>query len=210
MNPKILMTLLMLYLNRSIGACLDGIDEEFVSDVCARPPIAGLTRVKLINYDEIDRTLTQFDADNLCITDLVMNVGYFSTEIPGFKQSNNVGFTIVEEENLPNGFSHNYSGVVFEMTKEARQNIRKLNADNRVVIVVENKFKGINNTLAYEIFGYNVGLTLSADTTRSSNENKGTLQLSLITPDGEPEPHEPYLFLVNDSYTDTTTAFDAL
>lgn len=172
--------------------------------------MAGVEQtVMIVNYNDIDRAATVFDADKDTITTLTLKAGKRAYELPGFKLSNNPGFTIVKKDIVPDAFSHNFSGVVMQFDKGARQNLRKLNADNRVVVIVENKFKGEDNEYAFDVYGYNSGLALGGDTQRNLNENSGTLQLQLITVEGEEEPHEPYRWLDTD-YATTKAAFDAL
>jgi len=190
--------------------CLDGLSDNFVSDVCLRPPVAGLEKtVKIVNLEDIDKAAVTFDVDGVIITNFELLATKVAIELPGFKLSNNAAFTIVEKENLPNSFSHNFNGVVTEFDAAARMNLRKLNADTRVVVLVENKFKGAAKAIAFEVYGYNSGLTLGTDTTRSVNENNGVLSLSLVSAPGEEEPHEPYIWFDTD-YATTKAAFDAI
>ncbi len=193
--------------------CLDGLTDSFTSDVCANPPVAGLEQtVKIVNLADIDKaSVTFLTSDNIVIDNFVLTAPATAIELPGFKLSNNVSFTIAEKDNLPNSFVHNFSGVVTEFDAAARMNVRKLNADVRVVVIVENKFKGDSTTknIAFEVYGYHAGMSLSADTTRSAVENNGTLQLSLSSVEGEEEPTEPLIWFDTD-YATTKAAFDAL
>lgn len=191
---------------------LDGLTDDFTGDVCVNPPQAGLeTTVKIINLVDIDKAATNatFNADKTIMGELILLATKTAITLTGFKLSNNVAFTIAEKENLPNSFVHTFSGVVVEFNAAARLNIRKLNSDVRVCVVVENKFKGTDDEIAFEVYGYNAGMSLGADTTRSVTENNGTLQLSLTSVEGEEEPHEPYIMFDTD-YATTKAVFDAL
>lgn len=190
--------------------CLLGIAADFTGDVCTDPPQAGLEQVLyLLNYDDIDRGATTFNANKNTCTALVRKAGKIGYKLPGFKQSNSVGWTIVPKELAPDAYSHNLSGVIHHFTADARDNINRINADNRVVAVVEKKFKGPSLGLAFEIYGYDSGLGLGGDTNFNVNENSGAVILQLITVENEEEPRLPYIWLETD-YNTTKTAFDAL
>ena len=189
--------------------CITKLTSGFTAD-CDNLPIAGLEAdVTVLNFEDIDRTLTTLNADKTLITALTMNTGTNGYKWEGFKQSNVAGFETVERDNLPDGFKHRLSGVIYKLSADARKELNALARGARLVIIVERKFKGgATQDCAFEVYGYDSGMEL-AEGTMVTNENAGTVQLTVETPDGEEEPNVPYLFFDTD-YATTKAAVDAL
>ena len=77
-----------------------------------------------------------------------------------------------------------------------------------VVVIVENKQKGVAGDGAFEIYGLETGLHKSADT-RRTNDNLGVQSIELTTRDGEDAAVSRHVFFKTD-YAATKALVEAL
>lgn len=189
--------------------CTGKITENFVLD-CEYLPIAGLTtNAVVINFDDIDRTATTFDALNrLVITNLQLKVGKTGYSFTGVKQTNSKSYTLVPKDNNIDKFSQVFRGTVFNPTALNKLQVAQLALGGKFIVVVEQLWKGADNLEAFEVLGYFAGLMLT-EASNSSAENDNTIVLALSSEEGFEEPSLPHN-LVETSYALTKVAYDNL
>ena len=103
-----------------------------------------------------------------------MAVGSKGYKIQGFKKTNNAGFDLEVEDTMPDKYPTVFSVRLFGgIDSDTVQNLNNL---NDIVIVVQNKNKGVSGSGAFEVYGFDTGLYKSSLTKRS-NDNGGTFQL---------------------------------
>lgn len=181
---------------------------DFALD-CDNKPIAGLTeRIALINFDDIDRATTTRNAANTIVTNLALDYGKVAYELQGVKRSNAALASLVKKDLDLDKWSHGINGIVFNVVAETIEQLNRLSTGGRVVAVVERKFKGADQEAAFFILGLDSGLEL-ATVEYNSNENGGSIPITLTSVAEEEEPYFPATWLETD-YATTLAAFDAL
>jgi hypothetical protein len=189
--------------------CTGKIVANFVLD-CDNLPSAGLTtNAVIINYDDIDRSASTFDATNRVIcTNLQLKAGKTGYLFTGVKQSNGKNWELVPKENLPDKFLHRFSGTIFNPSASNKLQAENLALGGKYVVVVEQLWKGQDNEDAFEMLGFQSGLLLT-EMTNSSAENDNTIVLALASQENFEEAGVPKNVLETD-YATTKTAFDNL
>jgi len=172
---------------------------------CETLPIAGIdANIVLINYDDINRTATTFDANNeLLVTNFQLKAGKTGYLLSGVKQSNGKNYSMVAVENLPNRFLHGITGKILNPSVANKLQLQKLALGGKYVAVIKQNWKGVDSEDAFEILGYHAGLELK-EATNNSTEESNTIVLSIGNIDGYEEPKVPFNLLKTDY--DTTDA----
>ena len=177
---------------------------------CDNLPVAGLeVDALLINRVDIDYAATVFDGTfkNL-ITNLELKPGSNKgILLEGVKQVNFHDSEVVVAEDTFNKFKHGFAGRMMHLTKEVRRDIDNMsNSTDGFVVVVQKKWKGLNNESAFVVLGWEQGLFIS-EGKEASNELDGTFNFKLSSDDLLLEARSPYLVLETDFAT-TLTAFN--
>ena len=185
--------------------------SELVADIlrnCDNPPIAGIeTNVIFINSDDIDRTATTYlPADKLVMTNLALKAGKSGVLIEGVKQINVALAELVKKETSQDRFAHGFTGTLLSDIGSAKKNLQAFAEGARVVVVIETKFKGVQQKEAFHVLGYDQGLEISTGNW-STAENDGAWTFELRSTDGYEEPKVPMTLLETD-YNTTKVAFD--
>lgn len=179
-----------------------------ISKNCDEKPQAGIeVDVVIINYDDIDFANTTFDGtDDLLMTNLATKSGTQGYFIEGIKQTQGASFELVKKEESFDGYKHKFEGVILEPSVENKQRLSELSAGGRFVVVVEKKWKGVNDEDAFEVLGWNAGMEIET-VLWNSKEADGIIKFSLASVDGFEETKMTYNLLETD-YDTTKTAFD--
>ena len=179
-----------------------------ISKNCDEKPQAGIeVNVVIINYDDIDFAASTFDGtDDLLLTNLATDSGTQGYFIEGIKQTQGVSFELVKKEESFDGFKHKFEGVILEPSVENKQRLSELSAGGRFVVVVEKKWKGVDDEDAFEVLGWNAGMEIET-VIWNSKEADGIIKFSLASVDGFEETKMTYNLLETD-YATTKTAFD--
>jgi hypothetical protein len=177
---------------------------------CDNKPVAGIEqRLVLINEHDLLASGITFDATlpSSLITQLALVAAKTGYEVQGIKQIMNYTNTLEAPEDSDNGVIHSIAGIrVYDPSEQTRNEVNKFIAGAKVYAVLERKWKGADNAHAFLFFGLKFGLELS-ELSDSSNENDGTIVMTLSTPSGFKEPYLPHIYRDTD-YATSLTAFN--
>lgn len=187
-------------------------DEKLTGAIaknCDEKPQAGIeVNVVIINMDDIDYASSTFDGTNdLLITNLATKSGTQGYFIEGIKQTQGASFELVKKEEGFDGFKHKFEGVILEPSVENKQRLSELSAGGRFIVVVEKKWKGVDDEDAFEVLGWNSGMEIET-VIWNTKEADGIIKFSLASVDGFEETRMTYNNLETDFAT-TKVAFDA-
>ena len=188
--------------------CITQITGGFVIN-CNTLPLPGIdAHIVLINYDDINRGTTTFNATNeLLVENFALKTGKTGYLLEGVKQSNGKNYSLVLGENLPNRFKHGISGKILNPSVANKSQFQRI-ANGKFVAVIKQNWKGVDNKDAFEILGYESGLEL-VEATNNSTEESNTIVFSLANADGYEETKMPFNLLKTDFNT-TNTLFTNL
>lgn len=187
--------------------------EQLGQDIlrkCDDKPVLGIEqRLVLINADDLPATGITFDPTlpSSLITQLQLATDKTGYEVQGIKQIMNYTNSLEASEDSDNGVLHSVAGIrIYDPSETTRNEVNKFIGGAKVYAVLERKWKGENNAYAFLFFGLKFGLELS-ELTDSSNENDGTIVMTLSTPSGFKEPYLPHIYRDTD-YATSLTAFN--
>lgn len=177
---------------------------------CDNKPVLGIEqRLMLINTEDLPATGITFDATypSSLITQLELLTGKTGYEVQGIKQIMNYTNSLEASEDSDNGVIHSLAGIrIYDPSELIRNEVNKFIAGAKVYAVLERKWKGVGNAHAFLFFGLKFGLELS-ELADNSNENDGTIVMTLSTPSGFKEPYLPHIYRDTD-YATSLTAFN--
>jgi hypothetical protein len=187
-------------------ACDNLITADILND-CDNSSIGGLeTNVLLINANDIDRSATTFDATNKTLmTNFALLAGKTGYLLEGVKQVNSFNWELVKKERTTDKFKHVFTGVILNPTAVNKEQLRNMAQGGKFIVVLEQKWKGVDNDEAFAVLGYGSGLELMTST-RSSAENDGTIGFTLESVEGYEETTTDVTLLETD-YTTTKASF---
>ena len=143
--------------------CTTGISADLINDCDTQTPVAGL-EVKAWALNRTDISTITYDGSN---GNEVSAITMLSTKqawvLQGFKKSQNAGHDIVVAEDIPSRYKQFFSFKPWGVDADVVEDLDDL---EDLVIIVENKNKGISGDGAFEIYGLETGLYKSADTRR--------------------------------------------
>ena len=186
--------------------CEDKLSADIIKD-CDNAPKAGIeVNAVFINFDDIDRGASTLDVTNdLIITSLATLSGTSGYNIEGIKQVNGVSFELVKKEESFDAYKHMFAGVVLAPSAANKALLKEIASGGRYVIVVEKKWKGIDQEDAFEVLGWDSGLEIST-AVWNSKESDGVIKFEVASADGYEEPDMTRNLLETD-YATTKTAF---
>lgn len=95
-------------------------------------------------------------------------------------------------------YNHEINFKVFDVSPVAKEQLEKL-ARGSMVAIVENKFKGVDGSSAYEVYGAGAGLVVSQNIRDIINqENQGAFDVIIKSDELSPEVHMPQTFFITD------------
>lgn len=183
--------------------CIHGITQNFNFD-CDFLPVRGIEqRVLLFNFEDIDRAKTRFNPEKTVIENLELEFyhegrsGYTPAGfwVFGAKHHFDGGQKASKNKN-EKGFTHEINLIAYTMNAHNFNQLNRL-LHGTFVAVVETKFKGATQKNAFEILGYDAGLTLK-DITRRYNQRGAVATFTLATPSEVKELRMPYKWLEGD------------
>ena len=183
--------------------CLTGITSDIIND-CTNQPIGGIEQV-VYAFNREDLSATVDSTNPFLLTALAVAVGSKGYKIQGFKKTNNAGFDLEVEDTMPDKYPQFFSAVIWGIDSDTVQNLNNL---NDIVIVVQNKNKGVSGSGAFEVYGFDTGLYKSSLTKRS-NDNGGTFQLEMTSLSGE-APTKSHYVLLSETVAATVTMLESL
>lgn len=167
---------------------------------------AGIeTTAVIINRSDIDFTaLTQSGAT---VTNLSLKAGASGFKTNWVKNLGSVASEFTLNDSGLDSYMQSFSSMVFGQSAADIERIQEL-GNGEFIVVVETKWKGINNTSAFSIYGMESGLRKSSGTF-VSNENDSAYLYTLSSVEGYGESFKNLVYLES-SYTATKAKFDAL
>jgi len=185
-------------------SCITKIASDILFD-CSNPPATGIeTRVVLINREDIDRVASTVDVNGN--QDIVLATGTTGYILEGVKQINSYNATVNVADDQLNKVTHAFIGRIYNITKETRAFVNSLINGANLVAVVEKKAKGVDDVCAYQILGWDTGLTLT-EGAENSAENDGAFVFTLASSPLALEPRMPLTYLDTD-YATSKVKFD--
>ena len=168
---------------------------------CAIAPIAGLEEVMYVfNADEL--TASKSSTVKTLVTDLSVLVGKKGYKVTGFKKSHNAKTELVVSDTLPDSYKQS---VDFTVWSKDAATVTAIDSFNNVVIVVENKDKGVAGASAFAIYGLDTAL-YKATMTQEANVDAGVFKLSMVA-EGQ---RVPFYNLYDTDYATTKALLDGL
>lgn len=181
-------------------SCIQGIAADLIND-CSVSPLAGLEELMYVfNADEL--TATKSSTVKSLVTDLSVLVGKKGFKLTGFKKSHNAKNELVVSDTLPDSYKQTLD---FTMWSKDAATVTALDSFNNVVIVVENKDKGVAGASAFAIYGLDTAL-FKATMTQESNVDAGVFKVSMVA-EGQ---RVPYYNLYDTDYATTKALLDSL
>lgn len=189
--------------------------QEIAADIardCNNLPTANLEqKVLLIPSSLLPASGITYDGTypNELITDISLSSGngYLIEGVQNKTWINN-GNTYVNPADGTPGYIHMLNGIrILDPSVEKRHEINAIAAGGGTVFaIIERKWKGTSSEDAFLFHGVKFGLTIpDGGIIDNSNENDGTMVITLQTPEGFKEPYAPHVFLDTD-YSTTSTA----
>ena len=183
--------------------CTGVLGADIIND-CTKKPIGGLESViYMFNRSEISGTISP--ANKVLLTDLVVASTKKGYKYEGFKKTANAGFDLVVSDNLPDAYTQTLSLTVWGIDSTT---VKALNDLNDIVVVVENKNKGVAGDGAFEVYGFETGL-YKTSLTKRSNDNGGTFSLEMASQSGEESSVSHHIYF-DTNYATTKAALNAL
>jgi hypothetical protein len=143
-----------------MGDC-SKITAGLIAAVCGKQAIGGTNpRVILLNYSDIDRTLST-EADGV-ISAIVLKedaIGYEFTSLDNAA----TGTATYNRGTYFGNFQHDLALRVFSKSEASKKFVNSLNGA-RVVAIVENKEGGTGGAVKYEAYGWDAGLEFNEGT----------------------------------------------
>lgn len=190
----------------AVETCDERLSGQFVKR-CGYKPKQGLTRKWYLNWEDVDREATQLANKGTKITQLVLKqdaVFYKAESAPkGLKAKH--ALSVLD---FGNGYVHTDTLAVMYNGEEERTRIQELVQGGRIISIVEKLDKGLNGELAFEVFGFESGMTITEDNYDSS-ANSGVTTITVATEKGEEESTGKKLFLLDDGATATEEWIEA-
>ncbi|HRE77113.1 MAG TPA: hypothetical protein PLL09_04725 [Flavobacterium sp.] len=187
--------------------CLKKLTQNITYDSCtpALRAKTGLeTKAVIINRSDLD--FTAITESGATVTNLSLMSGATGYSINWVKQLGNTASAYSVNDGLDT-YNHSFICRVFGQSASDAEIIKEL-GEGEFLVVVETKFKGVDQKDAYKIFGLESGLKKS-EGTFSSIENDGSYVFTLSSVEGFGESY-PYKVYLETDYTTTKTKFDAL
>ena len=187
-------------------------EEKLAADIikdCDNKPIGGIeVNAVLINFDDVDKASSTFDASNdLIITNLATSSGTAGFSLEGIKQVNGISFELVKNEEGFDKYKHVFAGVILSPSAANKKSVANIASGGRYVVVIEKKFKGASQADAFEVLGFDNGLEIST-MVYNSKEADGVIKFELASAEAFEEPEMTRNVLETD-YATTLTAFNA-
>ena len=180
--------------------CITGIMAPILNN-CANAPVAGLEEVMYVfNADEL--TATKSLTLKSLVTDLTLLATKKGYKVQGFKKANNAKNELTKSDTLPDMYKQT---IMFEVWAKDAATVTALDQLNNLVIVTENKDKGIAGESAFNIYGLDTAL-FKESMTQEANADGGVFKLSMVA-EGQ---RMPFYNLYDTDYATTKALLDGL
>lgn len=172
-------------------------------------PIIGGTKDRLILLNRADVASVTRNGTNSQIVEAVTKaatkVGYL---YEGQKSSIDVKTSMVAKKYAV-GFSHEITFRVFSNDANTKKQLAAL-ARGEVIAFLENNNRGVAGEASFEMYGWGVGLQVSAlESNKSDADTQGAYVITLTAPPDKLEPHLPDTLFIT-SYAASLAVFNGL
>lgn len=188
-----------------VSDCIQGLTADSLFD-CENRPIGGIEQaILLINWDDIDRVSTRFNEKKTRITRLYLKDHRRAYLFKGYKRILG-GSTQANVNKALNGHRHSVNVRFYAMNDESLDQVNKVVNRGSFVAIVETIDKRNNGENAFEILGYDCGLTVASGK-RDYDANDASYLMEFSTPKNMQEPRALYKWLEQD-YANTLVRFN--
>lgn len=187
--------------------CEEKLTADIVKD-CDNKPKAGIeVNAVFINFDDIDKGTSTLDVTNdLIITSLSTLSSTSGYTLEGIKQVNGASFELVKKEDNFDMYKHLFAGVILAPSAANKLLLKQIASGGRYVVVIEKKWKGVDQADAFEVLGWDSGLEI-ATVVWNTKESDGVIKFEVASADGY-EEDEMTRNLLETDYATTKTAFE--
>lgn len=192
------------------NSCLTVVANNLTLD-CNNRPITGIEEdVVLINCTDITTggiVYSGGDPTTKIVTAITLEALTTGYRLEGVKQLNSFLSEAVVADDAVTKFRHSFNGQIRNLTATQRSEIDNL-AGGKFVVVVDKKWKGLNDEFGFIVLGPQRGLELTVGTENSA-EAEGVFTFTLASLDNALESLSPPTFFDTDRAT-SQTVFDNL
>ena len=185
-------------------------EEKLAADIekdCDNKPKGGIeVNVVIINMDDVDKSTSTTDAVDR-ITNLSTFSGTSGFSLEGIKQVNGASFELIKNEEGFDKYNHVFAGVILNPSAENKKSLSNIASGGRYVVVIEKKWKGIDQDDAFEVLGWDTGMVIST-VVWNTKEADGVIKFELASEAAFEEP-EMTRNNLETNYATTKVAFDA-
>lgn len=184
------------------------ITKGLIAATCGKNATAGLEDdVLLINFDDIDRTLSVVE-DNV-ITSIVLKSGAKAYKFTTIGRSlNDMGGTLTKGT-YRDFWLHSLPLRIFTKNEDSKAFVNDLTAGARLVPVIKNKETGVAGDVKYEALGWDNGLELNEGTFSAAMTDGVVYDITLSSTDTAQESSLPKSIFDTDLAT-TEAMIDSL
>ncbi|MFC6858789.1 hypothetical protein [Zunongwangia atlantica] len=187
-------------------ACINKLSGDIEFDKCVDAPQAGvLDNAILINYDDIDFGAST--SNGATITNLTLKSGATGYKLEWGKRLGSLASEFTPDAENLDGFSHSFLARLMTPSASTAERAAEIK-EGRFVVVIETKYKGVDQLDAFKVLGWKSGLELS-EMTMNSGENASSITFTISTYEGEYEDY-PYSIFLETDYATSKASFDAL
>jgi len=173
--------------------CDSNLAGQFVQH-CGYKSKQGLRKKWYFNWDDVDRVATQLVNKGTKITTFVLKPDAFLFPAQGNSKTLKAKHALSVLD-FGNGYVHTDTLTIQYHGENERLRIQELVEGGRVGSINKKVDGGLNGELAFEVFGYESGMTIIEDNYDSA-ANSGTVTISVATEKGEEESTGKKLFLM--------------
>lgn len=177
---------------------------------CDKPIQAGTRDVAIVfNYDDFqDATLSRNVTNPQIIEDIDLPSGVIGYVIQG-QNGSTLPKNMMVKGKFTNSYDHEVSCIAWELNPDVKDQLEKM-CKGRFVVIVENNYRGDNGEAAFEIYGLDSGLIMSAlERDPTNQDNQGAYSFTLKSSETSREAHLPAtIFITN--YSTTKTLVESL
>ena len=185
-------------------------EEKLAADIekdCDNKPKGGIeVNVVIINMDDVDKSTSTTDAVDR-ITNLSTFSGTSGFSLEGIKQVNGASFELIKNEEGFDKYNHVFAGVILNPSAENKKSLSNIASGGRYVVVIEKKWKGIDQDDAFEVLGWDTGMVIST-VVWNTKEADGVIKFELAS-EATFEENELPRNNLETNYATTKVAFDA-
>ena len=187
-------------------ACIDKLSGDIQFDCENDRPQAGiLDEAILINYDDIDFGAST--TNGATVTNLALKSGATGYKLEWGKRLGSLGSEFTPDSENLDGFTHSFITRLMTPSASTAERAKEIK-NGRFIVVIETKYRGVDQLDAFKILGWKSGLELT-EMAMNTNENHSSLTFTIATYEGEYEDY-PYSIFLETDYQTSKTSFDAL